>query len=170
MTPEQLTRTLEDFLASAQNAVILEDNAVLFDLAQAKYSISGEHNKCLLHVWSSERNVVRRVIEAEVKNETLRITVQRLGQSRPGKLEIIRERDRRTPTVKRLARLAYQRVLQRVLQRWFSSFHAAPLRTSMDLERSFGPIYSRGLLYQGQSAFAVMGVNAQETQASIDAA
>ncbi len=33
MTPEQLTRTLEDFLASAQNAVILEDGAVLFDLS-----------------------------------------------------------------------------------------------------------------------------------------
>jgi hypothetical protein len=170
MNPEQLTRTLEDFLASAQNAVILEDSVVLFDLAQSKYSISGEHNKCLLHVWSSERNVVRRVIEAEIKNETLHLAVQRLGQSRPNKLEIFRERDRRTPTVKRLARLAYQRVLQRTLQRWFPSFQAAPLRTSMDLERSFGPIYSRGLLQQGQSAFAVLGVNAQETQASIDAA
>jgi hypothetical protein len=170
MTPEQLTRTLEDFLASAQNAVILEDGAVLFDLAQSKYSISGERNKCLLHVWSPERNVVRRVLEAELKNETLRLAVQRLGQSRPSKLEICRERDRRTPTTKRLARLAYQRILQRVLQRWFPSFHAAPLRTSMDLERSFGPIYCRGLLQQGQSAFAVLGVNAQETQASIDAA
>ncbi|HTA25133.1 MAG TPA: hypothetical protein VK763_16485 [Terriglobales bacterium] len=170
MTPEQLTQTLEDFLASAQNAVILEDNTVLFDLAQSKYSVSGEHNKCLLHVWSPERNVVRRVIEAEVKNETLRLAVQRLGQSRPSKLEIFRERDRRTPTTKRLARLTYQRILQRTLQHWFPSFHATPLRTSMDLERSFGPVYSRGLLQQGQSAFAVLGVNAQETQASIDAA
>jgi hypothetical protein len=170
MTPDQLTRTLEDFLAHAQNAVILEDNSVLFDLAQSKYSISGEHNKCLLHVWSSERNVVRRVIEAEVKNETLRLAVQRLGQSQPTKLEICRQRDRRTPTAKRLARLSYQHLLQRVLQRWFPSFHAAPLRTSMDLERSFGPIYSRGLLQQGQSAFAVLGVNGLETQASIDAA
>ncbi len=170
MTPEQLTRTLQDFLASAQNAVILEDNTVLFDLAQSKYSISGEHNKCLLHVWSSERNVVRRVIEAEVKNETLRLAVQRLGQPRPSKLEIFRERDRRTPTAKRLARLAYQRILQRVLERWFPSFQAAPLRTSMDLERSFGPIYARGLLHRGQSAFAVLGVNALETQSSVDAA
>ena len=40
----------------------------------------------------------------------------------------------------------------------------------MDLEHSFGPIYARGLLRQGQSAFAVLGVNGQETQASIDAA
>jgi len=170
MTSDQLTRTLEDFLAGAQNAVILEDNVALFDLAQSKYSVSGERNKCLLHLWSSERNVVRRVIEAEVKHETLRLAVQRLGQSRPGKLEICRQRDRRTPSVKRLARLTHQHLLQRVLQRWFPSSHAAPLRTSMDLERSFGPIYSRGLLLQGQSAFAVLGVNGQETQAAIDAA
>jgi hypothetical protein len=44
------------------------------------------------------------------------------------------------------------------------------LSTSVDLERSFGPIYTRGLLRKGQSAFAVLGVNAQETQNSIDAA
>ncbi|MGH9500047.1 MAG: hypothetical protein ACRD3L_12980 [Terriglobales bacterium] len=170
MTPEQLTQILEDFLATAQCAVLLEEGAVLFDLSQSKYSISGERNKCLLHVWSSERNVVRRVLEAEIKNESLRLAVQRLGHSQPNRLEICRRPDRRTPTAKRLARLAYQRVLQRVLERSFSSFHAAPLRTSMDLEHSFGPAYSRGLLQQGQSAFAVMGVNAQETQASIDAA
>lgn len=40
----------------------------------------------------------------------------------------------------------------------------------MDLERSFGAVYARGLLHKGQSAFAVLGVNGQETQASIDAA
>jgi hypothetical protein len=40
---------------------------------------------------------VRRVLEAEVKNEILRLTVQRLGQAKPTKLEICRERDRRTP-------------------------------------------------------------------------
>src|SRR5271154_6446918 len=170
MTPESLVRTVEDFLVCARDAVIIEDGAVVFDLAQSKYSISGERNKCLLHLWSEQRNFVRRVLEAEVKNETLRLAVQRLGQSRPSKLEICRQRDRRTPTAKRLARLTYQHVLQRALQRWFPSFHAAPLRTSMDLERSFGPIYSRGLLHQGQSAFAVLGVNAQESQVSIDAA
>jgi hypothetical protein len=40
----------------------------------------------------------------------------------------------------------------------------------MDLERSFSPVYARGLLRKGRSAFAVMGVNQQETQASVDAA
>lgn len=39
----------------------------------------------------------------------------------------------------------------------------------MDLGHSFGPIYCRGLLRRGRSAFAVLGVNAQGMQPSIDA-
>ena len=104
MNPETLVRTVEDFLIGSRDAVVMEDGAVAFDLAQSKYSISGERNKCVLHLWSSERNVVRRVLEAEVKNEVLRLEVQRLGQTRPSKLEICRQRDRRTPTAKRAAR------------------------------------------------------------------
>lgn len=170
MTPELLAREIDQFLASASDAVIVEDGAVIFDLAQSRYSITGEHNKCVMHVWSAERNVVRRVLDAEVKRETLRLAVQRMGQSKASKLEICRERDRRTHTAKRAVRLAYQRILQRVLQKQFPAMKASPLSSTMDLERSFGPIYARGLLRQGQSAFAVLGVNDQETQGSIDAA
>jgi hypothetical protein len=170
VTPEALIRLVEDFLAQARDAVVLEDGAVAFDLAQAKYSISGERNKCLLHLWSAEKNVVRRVLEAEIKHEVLRLAVQRLGQAKPTKLEICRERDPRTPTAKRAAWLAYQGVLRRILERRFPRFGVAQLTTSVDLEHSFGPIYTRGLLRHGQSGFAVLGVNGQETQTSIDAA
>jgi 3-oxoacyl-[acyl-carrier-protein] synthase III len=65
LTPQALTRTVQEFLSEAAGAVVLENGAVAFDLAQSKYSISGEHNPCLLHLW------VRRVLEAEVKNGTL---------------------------------------------------------------------------------------------------
>ena len=84
---------------------MLEDGAVAFDLGQAKYSISGDYNKCLLHLWSAERNTVRRVLDAEVKNGVLKLAVQRLGQSRPTRLEICRERDRRSPSAKKAARI-----------------------------------------------------------------
>jgi hypothetical protein len=50
MTPDALTRTVEDFLAGGRDAVVLDDGVVLFDLAQTKYSISGERNQCLLHL------------------------------------------------------------------------------------------------------------------------
>jgi hypothetical protein len=38
----------------------------------------------------------------------------------------------------------------------------------MDLEHSFGPAYARGLLTHGQSAWALIAVNAEESQATID--
>jgi hypothetical protein len=170
VTPEALTRTVQDFLSEAAGAVVLENGAVAFDLAQSKYSISGEYNRCLLHLWSSERNSVRRVLEAEVKNGTLRLAVQRLGQARPTRLEICRERDRRTPTARRIARVAYEQQLRRTLDRHFPEFKITKLTSGMDLEKSFGPINARGLMQRGRSAFAFLGVNATETQASIDAA
>ena len=80
MTSQNLAATLEGFLCGSNNAVVIEDGAVTFDLGQAKYSVSGETNKCLLHLWSQERNVVRRVLDVETKGETLRVTVQRLAR------------------------------------------------------------------------------------------
>ena len=170
MTPESLSRQLEEFLGGSRHAVVLEDGARIFNLADSKYSVSGEYNKCLLHLWSTERNVVRRILDAEVRNGNLRLTVQKLGQSRPSKLEICRGQDHRSPTARRAARSVYQLHLRRALERHFPGFTVAKLSNAMDLERSFGPIYTRGILRQGRTAFAVLGVNQQETQSSIDAA
>src|SRR6266550_4127900 len=96
VNPETLARTVEDFLVGSRDAVVMEDGAVAFDLAQSKYSVSGEHNKCVLQ-----------------------LEVQRLGQVRPSKLEICRARDRRTPTAKRAARLTYLQTLGRLLEKKF---------------------------------------------------
>ena len=155
MTPDALTRTVQDFLSEAAGAVVLEDGAVAFDLGRAKYSISGEYNKCLLHLWSAERNTVRRVLDAEVKNGKLRLAVQRLGQSRPTKLEICRERDRRSPSARKVCRAAYEHKLRRALERHFPNLTISRLTTGVDLEKSFGPIYVRGLLRKGQSIATV---------------
>jgi hypothetical protein len=85
-------------------------------------------------------------------------------------MEICRERDRRSPSAKKAARASYEQKLRRALERHFPGFAIARLTSGVDLEKSFGPIYARGLVKKGQSAFAVLGVNASETQASIDAA
>jgi hypothetical protein len=85
-------------------------------------------------------------------------------------MEICRGRDRLRSTAKKLARAAYQRLLRRVLEREFPGCVLERVTSAMDLERSFGPVYTRALLRHGQSCFAVLGVNAQETQASVDAA
>lgn len=82
MDPLRLARELEDFLAAAPRACVLEDGEVLFDLTAAKYSISGDNGKCLLHL-SQERNAVRRVVDSEYKAGQLRLAVQRFGKGKP---------------------------------------------------------------------------------------
>jgi hypothetical protein len=140
MTSQTLASALEGFLTGSTNAVVIEDGAVVFNLEQAKYSVPGESNKCLLHLWSPERNVVRRVLDVETKGEILRVTVQRRGQVRPTRLDICRERDPRTASAKRAARVGFQRVLERAPKRKFPDLTVAQISTSMDLKKSFGPV------------------------------
>jgi len=172
MSPELLARALQEFLAEARCGVVVEDSQIIFDLETAQYSISSERGKCLLHLWSEERNVVREVLDSELKNGDLQVSVRSFAQARPHKLEICRDRDRRTPSVRKAARSRYAQIVQRVLQKEFPGWtlDKGKLSTSMDLEQSFSPVYARGLLRRGRSAVAVMGVNRQETQGSVDAA
>ena len=60
------------------------------------------------------------------------------------------------------------RLLERLLTRHFNDYKIEGLRSAMDLEHSFGPAYARGLLVRGQQCWALIGVNAGESQATID--
>jgi hypothetical protein len=175
-TVEQIAAALENFLAEHPNAAVVEDGKVLFDMRTAKYSLATEHGRCALQVWSDERNVVRRVSAAiergAARDRTLRLTTHRFGQTRPGTLQLLADRDRRTPSTREATRLRYLRVLERVMprarQQEWGDWKADGFRTAMDLEKSFGPAYARGSLVQGQKAWAVIGVNAAESQATVD--
>src|SRR6266403_5135873 len=106
--------------------MVLEDGEPIFEMVSARYSISADRGKCLLQLWSPERNLVRRVLDLEHKKDTLRLSAQKFGQTKPVKIEIVRERDRRTPTAKRAARSGYQRMLKRGLEREFPELTCGP--------------------------------------------
>src|SRR5271165_6540552 len=169
ITPDALSKILESLLADAPNAVALENGEVLFDFGTARYSVTGE-GKCVLHMWSDERNAVRRVLDAEVKPRVLRLSVLRFGQSQPTVLEISADRDQRSATALRAIRARYRQIFERLLLREFPGYKLESVSNRADLEHSCSPVYTRGVLRQGQSAFAVLGVSAEETQPSIDAA
>ncbi|WP_165420033.1 hypothetical protein [Edaphobacter modestus] len=166
--PETIAATLEDFLTRSPQAVVLEDGRVLFDMRSTKYRLSDEHGRCTLQLWSDDANLVRRVTAIEERNGVLRVSVLRFGQTKPQTLEIARDRDRRTPSTREATRVKYLRVLERIAVRAFPEWKLEGLRTAMDLEKSFGPAYARGSLVQGQRAWAVIAVNPEETQATID--
>ncbi len=164
----ELARALEVFLAEHPRAAVIEDGRILFDMGSAKYALSAEYGRCVLHLWSEERNLVRTVVGIDPKHEVLRLQVKRFGQTKPQLLQLVPDRDQRTPTTRTTSRTKYLRVLERVLGRSFPDFDVDGMRNAMDLEHSFGPAYARGTLVRGGAAWAVIGVGGDETQSTID--
>ena len=164
----ELARELEDFFVENPQAAVLEDGRVLFDMRFARYSLSTGQGRCLLHLWSEERNIVRTVSGLQARKDSLRIETRRFGQSRAQVLELLPSSDRRTPSTREATRTKYLRVIERVLPRAFHGWTAEGFRTAADLENSFGPAYARGVLTRGSSAWSVIAVNAEELQPTID--
>src|SRR5438270_7187425 len=89
LEPATLIRELEEFLAFSRDALVLEEGHQIFDLRSARYSVAADHGKALLHLWSDERNLVRRILECERRGGVLRLAAQRFGQAKPARLEIV---------------------------------------------------------------------------------
>jgi hypothetical protein len=165
---EQLASALESYLVEYPAAIVLEEGKEIFGMSEAKYALTTEHGRCTLHLWSEERNLVRRVGAATGRNGILRLSTYRFGQSQPQSMEFTPDRDRRTPSSRNATRIKYLKTLERVLLRSFPEWKPDAFRTAMDLEKSFGPAYARGVLLQGTKAWAVIAINDEETQTTID--
>jgi len=163
-----IAKQIEEFLALHPEAAVLEDGKVIFDLRSAKAAIHTEHERCTLHLWSEERNLVRQIVSVTERSETLRLATQRFGRAQTKLLELVASRERRTPTTRETARQRYVQTLERALTHEFGDWSCEGFRTAMDLERSFGPAYARGSLLHGTAAWAVIGVNEQESSITID--
>jgi hypothetical protein len=164
----QLAQAIENYLADHPAAALLEDGRVAFDMRTARYSVGESHGRCLLQFWSDERNLMRTVVEVQQRAHSLRVMTRRMGMSRPQALELVPTSDRRTPTTRDSNRRNYQRMLERVLSRYFVDAKVDGFRSAMDLEHSFGPAYVRGRTFKGTSAVAVIGVSEAESTAIID--
>ena len=166
-TPEQLALQLQTFFDDQPAAVLLENGRILFDLRLATATVAAEHGHCVLHVWSEERNCIRHVVNITARKTGLRLHVLRMGQTKPQTMEL-QPQQRRLPSQRDNTRSRYIPLLERLLPRHFPDFKVEGLRTAMDLERSFGPSYARGTLVCGNSAWALIAINADESQSLID--
>ena len=112
-SPERLTQSIEAYLADHPAAAALEDGRVLFDMRTAHYAVSEQHGRCLLQLWSEERNLMRTVVGVQERAQCLRLTTRRMGAAKPQALELVPTNDRRTPTAREAGRRNYLRVLER---------------------------------------------------------
>ncbi len=167
-----VSEQLNALAAEARSALVIEDGEVLFDLPTAKFSVRDEGERCVLQIWSEERNIVRRVLGAEVKNGILKLEVLRFGQTKPAKLEICADRNQAAPGMtagpRRAARAQFQSLLRRMLEKSRPGWKIQSLVSASDLEHSFGAAYVRGLVRRGNAAMAVVGVSPGEAQATVD--
>jgi len=166
-----LAEQISEYLAAHPHAMLVEDGQAAFYFAPdsgAHYSLVPEHDRCVLQVWSEERNIVRRVVGAQMKNGTLRLSVLRFGQTKPSTIELCERPEGQSPSAKKAARAMYAGVLQRLLQREFPGWTIDRVTTAADLEHSFGPAYARGLVHLGRRYFAVAGAAHGEPQPTIE--
>ncbi len=99
-SPLRLTQTIEEYLAEHPAAALLEDGRVLFDMRTARYAVTESHGRCLLQLWSEERNLIRTVVGVQERAQCLRLPTRRMGAARPQTLELVPTSDRRTPTAR----------------------------------------------------------------------
>jgi hypothetical protein len=77
-----LLRALEDFFPENPQTVVLEDGHAIFEMASAHYSLSAERGRCLLHLGSEERNLVRTVCSVRPRKDALHLETQRFGHGK----------------------------------------------------------------------------------------
>ncbi len=152
----ELQACLKEF--TADGAIeIRENGGRVAPFSGLSWEVRGASEKPLLHLWSENHNLTRRVLAiTDHSEQRLSLAVERFGRSKPDRLEFIRlefERAQRD-----LSREAFCSSLGPLLAEQFPDESVESLTSSPDLEHSISGNYVRGLLRRGSSHFAVLAV------------
>jgi hypothetical protein len=154
-------------IASSGSAEVREDGEWLAELAALHYELRHEGKTPLVHLWSDERNLTRRVLRVrEQSRDRIVLEVRRFGRAKPGRLEFLRADSPRSPG--RITREQFRARFQRILAERFPDAIVDSLSASPDLEHSFSGLYVRGRMREGSSVWAVLAVSSAENAAAIE--
>jgi hypothetical protein len=162
----ELEATLREFAATAP-VEVRENGGRVAPLAGLSWEVRGAAEKPLLHLWSAECNLTRRVLAiTDHSEQRLILAVERFGQSKPDRLEFVRISFDRSP--RELTRQAFCEQLRRILAEQFPDEVVESLTISSDLEHSLSGNYARGILRRGSAEWAVLGVNDGESADTVE--
>jgi hypothetical protein len=162
----ELQACLKEF--TADGAIeIRENGGRVAPFSGLSWEVRGAAEKPLLHLWSENHNLTRRVLAiTDHSDQRLALAVERFGRSKPDRLEFIRlefERAQRD-----LSREAFCASLGHLLAEQFPDESVESLTASPDLEHSISGNYVRGLLRRGASHFAVLAVPEGESTDTVE--
>ncbi|HWZ56087.1 MAG TPA: hypothetical protein VNZ63_08455 [Verrucomicrobiae bacterium] len=162
----ELRRAL-DCVCAAGAPEVRENGEWLAGLDGVQYEVRAEGDAALLHLWSAEQSLVRRVIRvAEETRERVVLEVSRFGYSRNAQLEIVA--DGQGHETRRVEREQFSGRFRRLLTDHFPDETVESLSTSADLHHSISGSYTRGLVRRGSSAHAVLSASPHEDTGTID--
>jgi hypothetical protein len=162
----ELQACLKEFTADG-SIEIRENGGRLAPFSGLSWEVRGAAEKPLLHLWSANHNLTRRVLAiTDHSDQRLALAVERFGRSKPDRLEFIRlefERAQRD-----ISREAFCDGLGRLLAEQFPDESVESLTASPDLEHSISGSYVRGLLRRGSSHFAILAVPDGESADTVE--
>ena len=162
----ELRRAL-DGLCATGSPEVRENGERLVGLDGAQYEVSAHGDAALLHLWSAQQSLVRRVVRvAEESQERVVLEVKRLGFPRNAQLEFVAGGPPRE--TRHLEREQFSARLRRLLADHFPDETVESLTTSADLHRSLSGSYTRGLIRRGSCAHAILAASRGEDSATID--
>ncbi len=162
----ELRRAL-DGLCAVGAPEVRENGEWLAGLEGAQYEVSAQGDAALLHLWSAQQSLVRRVLRvAEKSRERVVLEVSRFGYSKHAQLEFVTNGAPRE--TRRVEREQFSSRLRRILADHFPDETVESLATSADLRHSISGSYTRGIVRRGSEAHAVLAASPNEDGATID--
>jgi len=162
----ELGRAL-DAMAACGKAEVREDGEWLAELASLHCELHNLDKSPLVHLWSGERNLTRRILRIRERTEgRIVLDVQRFGRAKPGRLEFLRTDSRRSAG--RITREQFRARFGRMLAERFPDAVAESLTSAPDLEHSLSGLYVRGRMREGARAWAVLAVSPAENTTAIE--
>ena len=149
-------------LASTGPVELRENGARVAPLSTLSWEVRGSSARPLLHLWSANHNLTRRVLAITDQSEgRLALAVERFGRTRPDRLEFVRLAVERSS--RELDREEFCRWIAAICATQFPDETAESFSSHQDLEHSLSGNYPRGVLCSGKSRWAVLAANEDET-------
>ncbi|HEY2645468.1 MAG TPA: hypothetical protein VGI34_00755, partial [Candidatus Acidoferrales bacterium] len=161
-----LRRALDGLCAMGPPEV-RENGEWLAGLDGLQYEVSTQGDAALLHLWTAQQSLVRRVLRvAQDSSGHVVLEVKRLGFSRPAQLEFVAGNAPRETS--RVEREQFSARLRRTLTDYFPDETVESLATAADLRHSISGSYTRGIVRRGSEAYALLAASPNEDAATID--
>jgi len=159
----ELEASLREFI-SAGAAELRRNGGRFAPLSELSWEVRGSDDKPLLHIWSEQYNLTRRVIAITDHSDARLVrAVERFGHSRPDRLEFVRIDFERS--ARELSREEFCERLKEILA---SQFPDESATVSADLEHSRSGNYVRGLSKRGSRYEAFLAVPDGESQDTVN--